>query len=429
MLRIGIDDLDEGYFVQQASRVLHGQVPFRDFETLYSPGLVYLHAGIFAALGEPSLIAVRIVSFGARAALAMLLVGLAMPPLRHRWWAAMPALVLLLGLDDAPVRWEPHPGWLGTSFALAAVWCAGRRWLIPAGLTAALSYLFKQNTGVYILAAVLVWSGRRHFIAPLVTFGVATLAWLLPLAVAVGDPLRLGPLFGAVNQAGLLAPPESSIVIPAACLIAGWWLMRRDSDPRLRLYMLSGIAIFLTQFPRMDTLHLVWSAPLLLVVGVIALDRLPPVATIVSFVAVTVILAPGASGRLQFLGEPRASVAGFEAPVATASEINATVADIDQLTAPGEPIFVYPTSPLLYVLADRPNPTRFDHLNPGSANPPQIDQLIGDLASVKVVVISQYWQYHWADPGPNLVLEQWLSAHYLYEAGRHGAYRLIVADL
>src|SRR5258708_1146799 len=50
-LRVGIDDLDEGYFVQQAVRVLHGQVPYRDFDTLYSPGLAYAHAGLFWLLG------------------------------------------------------------------------------------------------------------------------------------------------------------------------------------------------------------------------------------------------------------------------------------------------------------------------------------------------------------------------------------------
>src|SRR5688572_10679418 len=30
MLNLGLDDLDEGYFVEQATRVLAGQVPYRD---------------------------------------------------------------------------------------------------------------------------------------------------------------------------------------------------------------------------------------------------------------------------------------------------------------------------------------------------------------------------------------------------------------
>src|SRR5438270_8549733 len=83
ILRVGIDDLDEGYFAQQATRVFHGEVPFRDFETLYSPGLVYLHAAIFAAMGGPSLVAMRALSLLARAGLAVLLVVLTQRHVRH----------------------------------------------------------------------------------------------------------------------------------------------------------------------------------------------------------------------------------------------------------------------------------------------------------------------------------------------------------
>ena len=69
VLRIGIDDLDEGYFVQQAARVLHGQVPYRDFQTLYTPGLVSLHALIFSTIGGPYVLAPRAVALGLAPAL------------------------------------------------------------------------------------------------------------------------------------------------------------------------------------------------------------------------------------------------------------------------------------------------------------------------------------------------------------------------
>src|SRR5919201_95486 len=36
ILRVGIDDLDEGYFAAQAARVLRGEVPYRDFDSLYT---------------------------------------------------------------------------------------------------------------------------------------------------------------------------------------------------------------------------------------------------------------------------------------------------------------------------------------------------------------------------------------------------------
>jgi 4-amino-4-deoxy-L-arabinose transferase-like glycosyltransferase len=435
MLRIGIDDLDEGYFVQQAVRILHHEVPYRDFESLYSPGLVYLHAALISITGT-TLLAPRVLVFAARVLVALLLYALARPVVRRPVWAAAPALVLLLGLDDAPVRWEPHPGWLGTFFALLAVWCltrgCGARWLVASGAMAAAGFVFKQNTGVFILAAVLLWSGRERFLLPLGAFVAATLLWLIPLAVTVdGQLTTLAVLGGAVNTASLWAAPEPTLLIPLACLAAGVWLMRREGEARTRLYLLAGSALLLTEFPRVGTTHLIWSAPLLLVLGAAALDRLPARASAIAIVVIIALVAPNASSRSAFLTEPRAAIFGLEVPEATAGELGDVVADIQQRTVPGEPIFVYPTSPLLYVLADRPNATRFDHLNPGAAGPRQLEQVIADVRSqVRLVVISDFWLAAWDsfDPVSNAPLEAWLTAHYT-EVGRHGSYRVLTADL
>jgi hypothetical protein len=437
-LRLGIDDLDEGYFVQQATRVLHGQVPFRDFETLYSPGLAYLHAGVFALLGGvPELVAPRVVSLLARAGLGLVLIAMTLPLVRNPLWAAVPALILLVGLDDAPERWEPHPGWLSSLFAVVAVWCLSQRrqqswrWLVAAGLAAAAAFAFKQNTGVYILAAVLLWCGRNHWKPVLLAFGVASLVWVAPLAIANREQLtRLGPLIGAVNQAGLFSAPEPTLAIPLAAIAGGLWLLRRDSHPDLRWFLLGGGALLLTQVPRMDTLHLVWSTPILLVLGAVALERVPRPVALLCGLAVLALVWPTLSSRLAYVSEPRATVADVEAPTQTAADIQGAVDDIQWRTQAGEPIFVYPTSPLLYALANRPNPTRFDHLNPGAATPAQIQAVIADLqgAGVKLVVISDFWQDAWGAPGANAVLEDWLSTHYT-EVGRHGAYRVLEADL
>jgi hypothetical protein len=67
------------------------------------------------------------------------------------------------------------------------------------------------------------------------------------------------------------------------------------------------------------------------------------------------------------------------------------VADLRKRTAPGEPIVVLPWYPILYFLADRPNPTRFDWLFPGyltteAAVAAFIDEI--DRSAAKVVVYS-----------------------------------------
>jgi hypothetical protein len=456
VLHTGIDDLDEGYFVQQALRVLHGQVPYRDFQTLYTPGLVTLHALMFWALGGPYVLAPRVVALVARAALAIVLYTLTRPLVRQPVWAAAPSLFLLVGLDDAPERWEPHPGWLSTLFAVLATWCVARgpigrppamRWLVGSGLAAGVAYLFKQNTGAFMLAAILVWGAfgspewRKRVLVPLAAFAAITLVWLVPLLIVLqGHFALLGEFVGAINQAGLGSPAEPSIGIPLLCLAGGLWLARRfgsGPDARLRWYLLAGSALFCTQYPRMDTLHLAWSAPLLLVVGAVALDRVRPVAAALGVVLGAFLLTgPLLAARVELIRQPLVAIenvrfaSDLEVPAPTAADLQGVVADIQLRTQPGEPIFVYPTSPLLYALAERPNPTRFDHLNPGAATPSQIAGIIADLeaAHLRVVVISDFWQTAWGPPGPNAPLEAWLDSRFT-EVARYGAYRVLVPGL
>jgi len=435
VLHLGIDDLDEGYFLQQGTRVLDGQVPYRDFLTLYTPGLAYLHAAAFAVGDGPSVVAARAIALAARGGLVLMLFVLARPFVRSPWWAVLPGLLLLLGLDDAPVRWEPHPGWLSTLFGVIAVWCLAHRpstrWLVAAGAAAGLSYAFKQNTGIFILAAIIGWcawrDGWRAWL-PFAAFVGVTLVWLVPLLVAIDFQIGLlGVMVGALNTASLFSPPEPTLLIPMLALAGGVWLVRRDSHPVLRWYVLAGLALFATEYPRMDTLHLAWSAPLLLVVGAIALSRLGWPYAVVGVVGAMALLAPTWTSRLQYVEQPVAPVADVHAPTRTAAEMEGLVADIQERTQPGEPIFVYPSSPLVYVLAERPNPTQFDHLNPGAARPAQIDEVIGDIqrAHTRVVVISDFWESVWGPPGDNAALEDWLSAHYT-EVARDGAYRVLV---
>src|SRR4029077_6919663 len=54
---------DEGTLAQSAERLLHGELPHRDFDEIYTGGLSALHALVFRLAGE-SLDSMRIVLFG-----------------------------------------------------------------------------------------------------------------------------------------------------------------------------------------------------------------------------------------------------------------------------------------------------------------------------------------------------------------------------
>jgi hypothetical protein len=271
----------------------------------------------------------------------------------------------------------------------------------------------------------------RAIVLPLLAFIGSTLLWLVPLGVAIGgNLLLLGGFVGATNVAGLFAPPEPTLLVPLACLAGGLLLLRQTAGPvktQIGWLLLAGTCLFGTQYPRLDTLHLAWSAPLLLVVGAAVLSRLPWPWVLLSLAAVAVLAVPTLVDRTVPLRVQRVpSVQNLEVPVATAADLQGVLAEIDERTAPDEPIFVYPSSPLLYTLAGRPNPTRFDHLYPGAASPAQIDGVIADLdrSAVRLVVISDFWRQVWGQPGPNAPLEAWLGAHF-QPVARAGSYEIL----
>ena len=153
-----VDLADEGYFLHLASRVHRGDLPYRDFDTYYTPGVFYLYAATFELFGT-SILTVRDLLAGVRLACALLLYGLtrrvAPPP-----FAVLPFLAIA-AIDATPVFPEPHPAWMGLLLTLATLEAITRhrasgrlRWVAAAGAAAGLAFLFKQNVGAFAALAV-----------------------------------------------------------------------------------------------------------------------------------------------------------------------------------------------------------------------------------------------------------------------------------
>ncbi|MCL5998623.1 MAG: hypothetical protein M1546_21580, partial [Chloroflexi bacterium] len=75
-IRNTLNIYDEGLIVLGAERVLNGQIPYRDFWTMYGPGQIYILAGLFKLFGV-SLITERIYDLIVRSLLALALYLLA----------------------------------------------------------------------------------------------------------------------------------------------------------------------------------------------------------------------------------------------------------------------------------------------------------------------------------------------------------------
>src|SRR5205823_10573454 len=102
------------------------------------------------------------------------------------------------------------------------------------------------------------------------------------------------------------------------------------------------------------------------------------------------------------MGVPGANVL---VPENTRWAVGGVTSYLREKTAPGEPIFVYPTLPLFYYLADRPNPTRFGHVYPGAATPAEQLEIVKALEAnhVRYVVWDQYWVEDWGQGGKFLL--------------------------
>jgi hypothetical protein len=268
-----LDLIDEGYFADLADRVARGELPYRDFSTVYTPGVHYLHAWTFGLLGR-DLVSLRLLLVVAKAGLAVLLYVLTRrvaPPA----FAVLP-VALLFAVDTAPLMWEPHPAWYALLFALVCVWSICRLiqggsdgWTALAGAAAGLSCAFKQNIGFFVLLAAVglllfetadlpagrarlplprCLAGRWLWVAARAVFALVVLAALTWLLRAYLEPriatVFLLPVIGwaAASLVGSVEGPE-----------------RRDLEAMLgRLLWL--IAAFLGT-------TLVWALPLLMAVG------------------------------------------------------------------------------------------------------------------------------------------------------------------
>ncbi|MFT7678373.1 MAG: hypothetical protein ACI8QC_002363 [Planctomycetota bacterium] len=152
---------DEGTLAGSALRVLAGQLPHRDYDEVYSGGLAYLHAALFAAFGE-RLDVLRLALVIPGLLLFLPCLYLMARRFAQPWAAAaIAAVAFAWGLPNYPAA---LPSWFNLMFALAAgeaLLRSGegqrpRTWRVLAGVCIGLSISIKI-AGIYLLAAALVF--------------------------------------------------------------------------------------------------------------------------------------------------------------------------------------------------------------------------------------------------------------------------------
>lgn len=201
--------IDEGHIATIASRILDGQVLYRDVQTGIFPGVYYLTAALFAAFGE-DIIVTRIAQIGVNLATVFIMWRLA-ARVTGRWWALLaPALYCAMIPLGFPVYVMFAYSGIALLFGLTALLAAFRylengRLLdgLATGVFLALCALTKQNYGAFFgisIAVGLMWMRSASALAekPIVSLFLPIVGTGAAVTVSVFAPLFLegaGPQF------------------------------------------------------------------------------------------------------------------------------------------------------------------------------------------------------------------------------------------
>jgi len=195
-------DLGNEIVLVGAERILRGEIPYRDFWTLYAPGQYYLLAFLFAVFGHDTL-----VSSIAGVLLSALSVGLVYRLIARatgrRGVALACAALAVAGFvptsyHDAVNSYPPTILCIlaGLNFLEAYLMRGRKAYLIGAGLACGATALFKHDIGAYTAVALFAGVAVHHLVqggparvhtilGDMVRFGAASAAPVLPVVIAL----------------------------------------------------------------------------------------------------------------------------------------------------------------------------------------------------------------------------------------------------
>lgn len=440
----GIGPHDEGLALQGAQRIADGQWPYADFWTNYVPGQFVLLAVPVKVLG-PSLLWWRLIRIALAAIVALLAYRLLARGRGPEWLRLLGWLAVA-----AAMAWPAAPGPNPPALALVlGGFLLLRRSPVAAGLLFGVAIAFRPEIALAgALGALLVGGGWRM---ALTTVAAGTIL-LLPFFVAApGDmwddvigfssiqDLQRLPL--PLHYRGSLDPNKLlEFYFPAYLLAAtaGWAVWAAVRRPRWVWGPVPLLVVgVLYLLGRTDEFHLVpLSVVLALVLAAGAGGERVKALRVVLAVAVAVIALHGLGRQAELLVHPPAGAAvpspvadGVRTAPADAAALRGLLPAIHALTPPGRPIIVLPPrtdrvsvgDPLLYVLAQRPNPTRYDVMQPGIVTTARVQrEIVRDLERTRPAVLVRWVDPRAARPEPNgsgrssgvRLLDRYLAAHY-----------------
>jgi len=450
VLNMSLNVYDEGIILAGADRILQGQVPYRDFWSMYPPGQFYTLALLFKFFG-PSVLVERIYGLIVRSLLATsgflvsrrlgfsygaAIAGWVMALLwtASTWFPAYPVYAALLAI------------YVSIAFFLHYLETKQARWLFWSGLAIAIGLTFRHDLGGMAAAVTLVTllllglTGAGGGWRPMATYLSGGLSLGLPVALYFAVTVGIGPMWDQLiaTPADVMPrfrwipyPPYSfetlafylfPIVLGVGLIVSLILIKNHKRDtPAYGLFVLSLTGLlFLNQVRvRSDEIHLFPAAIASIIVlpGLVSLllSSFPKATKVVALALVVTTSAlfvgrasdwtESFAGR-RFVTLERSTVAraGF---AAIDQNLAGVVVFIQDNTAENEAIYVgvknhdqfLINDTIIPFLADRPYATRYHELHPGVTTTADVQkEIIQELenAPARLIVLRPgYW------PEPN----------------------------
>ena len=454
--RDGIDLGDEGWLAYGAVRVLNGELPSRDFFVTQPPVAFYSLALAFQGFGA-SIATLRALGLAFYVLIPLLLYGIARQIMARpaALLAAAPAAVLGISF----FQFSPRAVWHGIVWCLVSTLLAlrglasqgARRTALSAlaGAAAALALVSRLDVGVFVCAASVAtavlfdprWARPRFLLA----WAAGLFGVLLPLAGAWWLANAAEPMFEQLVLLLTTRYPETSplpfprpmawIALPsggrlpgvfflgpplAIALAALVWVGRArrggaaPESGRVAFVILLSALFYLQVLVRADAWHLVMAlSPCFVLCGWL-FDRLPRALAlrlpafalaIAGLLGLQQLTRPSVEARV-LLDVP---TGGVRLPPGDALFLRTAIEKTQAYAPADRSIFVVPYQPMMYVLAERRNPTRWNYLRPGDQSEDDFQRIFEDLQRDPPAVVLVFQTEEVILPGR---LHAYLAANY-----------------
>jgi len=404
---------DEGIYLDGGLRLLHGQMPYKDFFALTGPGTFALVAASLRVFGTtlaaarlPVVFDIAILTaclfwlvaktsnqiaaiFASFTFLAFATLGDTAVVANHRWdssaWALL-AVTLIIAADDSK-RFSAISFAAGIEVGIAA-WCTPPVALVAIALGACIIVyratrpLFPAYAGgvAVTLAAGLIWIVSTGAFPAMLdslwwsvsNYSGANRVWYGSVTGGYANLLHGGSLVNTASAIAVLL----FLTLPATLpFLSAIWLWKRPSTSIVIVFT-AGVALIVSTYPRWDLNHLTWvSAPFYaLAAALIGRTAFRKAAAVIVLIAASACFMVSIQQR--FREATRVTSVGSVHGKSSDLDVLAT---IQARVKPSDTLFVFPYRPLLYFVTGAHNPTRYSFLQPGMFSDQDESEALNEL--------------------------------------------------